>query len=98
MTFGSSRNTDRATLPEYICRPIFRALHHMEFVTYQERHIGPNADETKEMLAAIGVGSMDELIQRTIPKGIRLGSALDVGEPLTEQQHLDYMKRIGAKN
>ena len=70
----------------------------MEFVTYQERHIGPNADETKEMLAAIGVGSMDELIQRTIPKGIRLAKDLDVGEPLTEQQHLDNMKRIGAKN
>ncbi len=70
----------------------------MEFVTYQERHIGPNADETKEMLAAIGVGSMDELIQRTIPKGIRLAKGLDVGEPLTEQQHLDNMKRIGAKN
>ena len=70
----------------------------MEFVTYQERHIGPNAEETKEMLAAIGVGSMDELIQRTIPKGIRLAKGLDVGEPLTEQQHLDNMKRIGAKN
>ena len=70
----------------------------MEFVTYQERHIGPNADETKEMLATIGVGSMDELIQRTIPKGIRLAKGLEVGEPLTEQQHLDNMKRIGAKN
>jgi glycine dehydrogenase len=70
----------------------------MEFVTYQERHIGPNADETKEMLAAIGVSSMAELIQRTIPKGIRLGNALDVGGPLTEQQHLDSMRQIGAKN
>ncbi len=70
----------------------------MEFVTYQERHIGPNADETNEMLQAIGVSSMDELIQRTIPKGIRLGAALDVGGPLTEQQHLDNMKRLGAKN
>jgi glycine dehydrogenase len=70
----------------------------MEFVTYQERHIGPNAGETKEMLRAIGVSSMDELIQRTVPKGIRTEGSLALGDTLTEHQHLDNMRALGAKN
>lgn len=45
----------------------------MNVVTYQERHIGPNATETAAMLKAIGVASLDELIERTVPKGIRIG-------------------------
>ena len=39
----------------------------MRSVTYQERHIGPNASETSAMLKAIGVSSLDELIDRTVP-------------------------------
>ena len=49
----------------------------MNSVTYRERHIGPNDAETSAMLKAIGVGSLDELIDRTVPKGIRRASALD---------------------
>jgi len=70
----------------------------MNFVTYQERHIGPNADETNEMLRAIGVSSLDELIKRTVPAGIRLAKGLDVGAALTEREHLDNMRALGAKN
>ncbi len=70
----------------------------MRYVSYQERHIGPNETETNEMLKAIGVGSLDELIQLTIPKGIRSPQPLDVGPALTELQHLENMKALGAKN
>ncbi len=70
----------------------------MNSVTYQERHIGPNASETNAMLKAIGVASLDELIQRTVPHGIRSKSALDVGPALTEREHLDNMRALGAKN
>jgi len=70
----------------------------MRYVSYQERHIGPNETETNEMLKAIGVGSLDELIQLTIPKGIRSPQPLDVGPALTERQHLENMKALGAKN
>ncbi len=34
---------------------------------FTARHIGPNEAETKEMLATIGVASIDELISRTVP-------------------------------
>lgn len=70
----------------------------MRSVTYQERHIGPNESETNAMLKAIGVASLDELIQRTVPKGIRTAKALDVGPALSEREHLDNMRVLGAKN
>ena len=70
----------------------------MQFVTYQERHIGPDQPETEAMLKAIGVSSLEELIQRTVPKGIRSAKGLDVGAALTEREHLETMKALGARN
>jgi len=70
----------------------------MDVVTYQERHIGPNAAETQAMLRAIGVSSLDELIARTVPKGIRSSQALDVGDALPELDHLEHMKELGKGN
>jgi len=35
------------------------------------RHIGPSEKETADMLKTIGVKSLDELIDRTIPASIR---------------------------
>ncbi|MBL7983604.1 MAG: aminomethyl-transferring glycine dehydrogenase [Flavobacteriales bacterium] len=70
----------------------------MNVVTYQERHIGPNDHETQAMLKAIGVSSLDELIKRTVPQGIRSKSALDVGPAMTEREHLENMRALGAKN
>ncbi|HQW40519.1 MAG TPA: aminomethyl-transferring glycine dehydrogenase [Flavobacteriales bacterium] len=70
----------------------------MSTVSYQERHIGPDQTETSAMLKAIGVSSMDELIQRTVPKGIRSKGAMGIGEALTERDHLEAMRVLGAKN
>lgn len=70
----------------------------MNVVSYQERHIGPNAEETKAMLKAIGVSSMDELIDRTVPKGIRAKNALDVGPAMTELEYLEHMRDLGRGN
>jgi glycine dehydrogenase len=70
----------------------------MEFVNYQERHIGPNAAETEKMLRAIGVDSLDELIARTVPQGIRAKAALATGEPMAELDYLYHMKELGALN
>jgi glycine dehydrogenase len=70
----------------------------MNSVSYQERHIGPNAAETAAMLKTIGVNSIDELIDRTVPKAIRLKKPLDVGTAFTELQHLEHMKQLGLGN
>jgi len=70
----------------------------MRSITYQERHIGPNAKETSAMLKVIGVSSLDELVARTVPQGIRSPKPLDVGPALTELEFLEHMRDLGNGN
>jgi glycine dehydrogenase len=65
---------------------------------FASRHIGPDESETAEMVAKIGVGTLDELIDKTIPKGIRLQNKLDIGEPMGEFEYLSELKKIADKN
>nr|MDQ6902756.1 aminomethyl-transferring glycine dehydrogenase [Bacteroidota bacterium] len=62
------------------------------------RHIGPNEAETKEMLSEIGINSIEELIDKTIPQGIRLQEDLNVPEAISEFEYLADLKKIAAKN
>ena len=39
---------------------------------FQMRHIGPDEKDTVEMLKTIGVKDIEELIDRTVPRSIRL--------------------------
>ncbi|MGN6543113.1 MAG: glycine dehydrogenase [Ginsengibacter sp.] len=66
-----------------------------EFVS---RHIGPDQTETNEMLATIGVASLDDLIDKTVPSGIRLQKKLDIAEPISEFEFLTELKKIANKN
>lgn len=65
---------------------------------FVERHIGPDAAETREMLEAIGYKSMDELISDTIPSGIRLGKDIQLDEPFTEQEFIARLREIASGN
>lgn len=65
------------------------------FVT---RHIGPRDNELDEMLKAVGVKTLDELIDQTVPKSIRMGKDLNLPKPLTEQQYLAKIKGLASKN
>ncbi len=47
--------------------------------TFVRRHIGPDDQETRVMLRTIGAESLDQLVQETIPAGIQLGRALELG-------------------
>ena len=62
------------------------------------RHIGPNEQETKEMLSTIGVDSLDELINKTVPASIRLKNPLKIPLAQTEFEYLHELKKIAAKN
>ena len=68
---------------------------HGEFIA---RHIGPRADETTEMLAELGVSSLEELIQDTVPGAIRREPFLSIGAPMTERDALAKLKTIASKN
>ena len=62
------------------------------------RHIGPDAQETKEMLKAIGVASLDELIDKTVPASIRADFPLKTGGPVSEFQYLKELKQTASLN
>ncbi|MCF8357275.1 MAG: aminomethyl-transferring glycine dehydrogenase [Prolixibacteraceae bacterium] len=50
------------------------------------------------MLETIGVESMDELIDQTVPKNIRLDKPLDLGPGLTERQYYRKIHDLAQKN
>ncbi len=66
--------------------------------SFLSRHIGPREADRDTMLRAIGVDAMDELINRTVPGGIRLRERLKLSAPLTESQYLDHISGLAAKN
>jgi glycine dehydrogenase len=65
---------------------------------FQRRHIGPNEEDTKKMLETIGVASVEELISKTVPAGIRLQAPLQLPEAVSEQEYLASLKEVAAKN
>jgi glycine dehydrogenase len=66
--------------------------------SFQLRHIGPNASEQASMLQSIGVSSLDELIDLTIPKDIRKKEKLNLPTPLSEQQFMAHMLELEGMN
>ena len=65
---------------------------------FSGRHIGPGERETAEMLKTIGVGSLDELIDKTVPASIRLKKPLKIPVAQTEFEYLGELKKIASKN
>lgn len=62
------------------------------------RHIGPDDAEMAEMLSFVGADSLDDLMQQTVPEGIRLPEPLKTGDSQTESEALAYLKSVAAKN
>lgn len=50
------------------------------------------------MLHVVGVNSLDELIQQTIPDSIMLDEPLELDRGLSEQEYLDGLRKKAAKN
>jgi glycine dehydrogenase len=50
------------------------------------------------MLRTIGAGSMDDLIEKTVPGSIRLRERLNLSSALTESQYLEHIDGIASKN
>jgi glycine dehydrogenase len=63
-----------------------------------KRHIGTSETQAQEMLSYLGVDSMEELINQTVPESIRLNEGLTVGESRTEVESLKYLKSVASKN
>lgn len=61
------------------------------------RHIGPRPEDIENMLKVVGVSSLDELIEQTVPESIRLKKPLDLPAPLTEFEFISRMKAVASK-
>jgi glycine dehydrogenase len=65
---------------------------------FADRHIGPEKDDVKEMLKTIGVKTIDQLIDETVPASIRSKEPLELSKPVTEYRFIENLKKIAAKN
>ena len=65
---------------------------------FVNRHNGPRENDVKAMLEIIGAGSVDELIDQTIPAAIRLKKPLNLPSGMTEYQYHKHLRGVAAKN
>jgi glycine dehydrogenase len=65
---------------------------------FVDRHIGPRDHELPEMLKIIGVKSLDQLIEKTIPESIMFKKPLSLPDAMSEIEYLNYIRSIGYKN
>jgi glycine dehydrogenase len=65
---------------------------------FSHRHLGPRQPEVNAMLEKIGVSSLDELVQKTIPSAIYKKQALNLPEGIDEHAYLQKMREIAGKN
>ena len=61
------------------------------------RHIGPNEKETSGMLKTIGLDTLDELIDKTIPASIRSRKSLNIPSAVSEHEYLTGLRQIAAE-
>jgi glycine dehydrogenase len=65
---------------------------------FLKRHLGPESRDLDKMLKVIGIKSVDQLIDETIPASIRLSNDLDLPEGMTEYEYLNHIRELGKKN
>lgn len=67
-------------------------------ISFSHNHNGPRIDQREKMLKTIGVSSVEELLEKTIPDNIRLPKELDLPEAMTEYEYLHHIQTLGQKN
>ncbi len=65
---------------------------------FTSRHIGPRDEQLEKMFKTVGVYSLDELIDKTVPSSIRLPKKLNIEKGLNEWEYLNLIKQIGSEN
>jgi glycine cleavage system P protein (glycine dehydrogenase) len=62
------------------------------------RHIGPSPDDVRSMLERIGVSSIAELIDQTVPDAIHFREPLNIPEAISERRLLDRARELASQN
>ena len=65
---------------------------------FEDRHNGQFDTDFQEMIRAVGVDSIDELIEQTVPANIRLPRPLDLPAPKGEHEFLADFRKLASQN
>lgn len=85
--------------------PLFDSDHDMSSLNSLEnaqefvaRHIGPDAEQIRQMLESVGAASLDDLVAQTLPEGIRLNRELALPSAISEASALNELKQRAQQN
>jgi glycine dehydrogenase len=65
---------------------------------FQRRHIGPDENQTEDMLRTIGIKSLNELVNKTVPSDIRMKQELNLPPAMSENEYLQHIKEVSLQN
>ena len=66
--------------------------------SFSRRHIGINSKDKNKMLEYLNVDNIEKLISETIPENIRLQKELNLKKPMSEDEYLNHIEKLGKKN
>ena len=69
--------------------------------SFSDRHLGPNEDETKQMLSILGFKDLTEFINKVLPDQIKLNSNFEISKfksGLSEVELISYLSELASKN
>jgi len=70
----------------------------MALDNFTQRHIGPRDHELGKMLEKVGVSSLDELIDKTVPKSVHFSEELKLAKGISEYEYTKKLRKIASKN
>ncbi|HIG04849.1 MAG TPA: aminomethyl-transferring glycine dehydrogenase [Planctomycetes bacterium] len=65
---------------------------------FQDRHIGPRPADIDQMLADIGMDSIEQLLEKTVPDSIRFQGTMNLDEVATEAETLTELEHLATRN
>ncbi len=75
--------------------PLSEHESHNDFI---RRHIGPGPEHVNQMLGELGLATLQELIEQTVPKHLLLEQPLDLPQPQGENETISYIRRMRERN
>ncbi len=76
----------------------FEPTEYLPYDFANRRHIGPSPTEMDGMLDVLGVDSLDQLIDQTVPECIRQKAPLEWERAKSEREMLFHMREVARKN
>jgi len=66
--------------------------------SFAQRHIGSSSADQQKMLEFLGLGSLEELVDLSVPDSIRDSSPLDLPQALSEHEVLAELRALADRN